>query len=133
MRKKNSDSRKTDIEPVEEKIFNGIENEQEEEIEIVPGIIKPYHVYYLSGEITKKNIAEIKTKIVFDKNLMFSLDNLQFISSDGLRMLFDIRKECETKELSCYIRNIPTDLVRIFQMTGYSSILNIYTQNKEEE
>jgi anti-anti-sigma factor len=50
---------------------------------------------------------------------------LAYVSSAGLRVLLLGQKTAQSKGASMSIRNVPLDIKEIFDMTGFSDILNI--------
>jgi len=58
------------------------------------------------------------------ENLVFDLAKLDYISSAGLRVLLSVHKTMK-KQGDMVIRNSSDDVKEVFEVTGFSDILNI--------
>ena len=58
------------------------------------------------------------------KELIFNLENLEYISSAGLRVLLTTQKKMN-KQGKMIIRNVCDDIKEIFEITGFIDILTI--------
>ena len=58
------------------------------------------------------------------ENLVFDLAKLDYISSAGLRVLLSVHKTMK-KQGEMVIRNSSDDVKEVFEVTGFSDILNI--------
>ncbi len=85
-------------------------------------------VICLEGRISSDtvNIIEEEFEKIFEKNpaskIIFDAEKLEYISSAGLRFLLKIKKEIEGKII---VRNVSSDVYDIFDMTGFTSILDV--------
>ena len=82
---------------------------------------------YLDGRIDSNNAADQETDIFNITNfndhnqLILDMDGLQYISSAGLRIILKIKKQ----EPSVQIINVNTDVYEIFDMTGFTEMMDI--------
>ena len=67
---------------------------------------------------------ELKESIDGVEKLVFDLENLQYISSAGLRVLLSAQKTMN-RQGSMIVRNASEDVKEIFDVTGFSDILTI--------
>ena len=68
--------------------------------------------------------SELKSSLDGVKALAFDLQNMQYISSAGLRVLLSAQKTMN-KQGSMVIKNASDDVKEIFEVTGFSDILTI--------
>jgi anti-anti-sigma factor len=79
------------------------------------------------GRIDASNAAEAEEKIFNIKNnnpgkhIVVDADQLEYISSAGLRVILRLRKE----EPKLAIINVASDVYEVFDMTGFADILMI--------
>jgi len=87
-------------------------------------------VIYLSGQL------DTLTAIDFEKEIQNVLNTdaavvvldgreLSYVSSAGLRLLLTLQKGMTAKKGTFRLRSINTDIMDIFNITGFSSILTI--------
>ena len=88
-------------------------------------------ILYLSGDINSNNSQEVESAIdgLLKNNLKLVLDcqNLNYISSAGLRILLRLRKNFETLR----IINVKSDVYDVFEMTGFTKIMTVEKAYKE--
>ncbi|MBR1442028.1 MAG: anti-sigma factor antagonist [Firmicutes bacterium] len=90
-------------------------------------------IFFLEGRIDSGNAAETEYKIFqrlsakYVNKIIFSLENLEYISSAGLRVLLKVKK----KYPDISVVNVSKDLYEIFDMTGFTNILNVEKPLKE--
>jgi anti-anti-sigma factor len=58
-------------------------------------------------------------------NVVFDLADVEFISSAGLRALLLARKTADRQNGSIEVRNVKQSIREVFDMTGFSKILNL--------
>ena len=82
---------------------------------------------FLSGRIdssnadaVEKEIADIRTENSYD-NLILDADNLEYISSAGLRIVLRLKKA----EKSFSVINANSEVYEIFDMTGFTEMIDI--------
>ena len=67
---------------------------------------------------------ELKDDIAGVTELSFDFEKLEYISSAGLRVLLSAKKIMNKQE-HMGIRNVNEDIMEIFEVTGFSDILDI--------
>ena len=81
----------------------------------------------VEGRIDASNAAEAEEKIFAVKNnhpgkhIVIDADNLEYISSAGLRVVLKLRKE----EPQLVIINVAADVYEVFDMTGFTDMVTI--------
>lgn len=60
-----------------------------------------------------------------DKDIVLDCSNLSYISSSGLRIFLNIRKNAATKGKKVTVKNINDEIRKVFQMTGFMSLFEI--------
>ena len=82
---------------------------------------------YLEGELNSSNsedvgeeIEEITSNKEFNK-IVFDLENLRYISSAGLRTILRVKQQHDDVSLI----NASLEVYDVFQMTGFTSIMNV--------
>lgn len=60
-----------------------------------------------------------------DKHIILDCEELQYISSSGLRLFLTLRKESAAKSGKLQVRNITPDVQQVFMMTGFISLFDI--------
>ena len=68
--------------------------------------------------------TEVKENIEGIENLAFDFADLQYISSAGLRVLLSTQK-IMNKQGSMVVKNSPSEILEIFEVTGFSDILTL--------
>ena len=63
--------------------------------------------------------------------LVYDFNKLEYVSSAGLRVLLLSQKTMNAKGGTMVIRNVNSDIMEVFEMTGFSSVLTI--EEKEEK
>lgn len=67
---------------------------------------------------------ELKDNLADVKNLVVDFKNLEYISSAGLRVLLFAHKQM-LNQGSMVIRNVSESVMEVFDVTGFSDLLNI--------
>ena len=70
-------------------------------------------------------LDEEKTRIIVD------MENLEYLSSAGIGVLFGIHKDIRRKKGDIKLCNLPVKVKNLFVMLGFSRIFKIY-DNREE-
>ena len=74
---------------------------------------------------TAPELYNEQNKALIDVNrLVFDFSNLEYISSAGLRALLSFQKAMD-KQGSMVIRGVNSDVMEIFDITGFSEILTM--------
>lgn len=60
-----------------------------------------------------------------DKSITLLLDKLDYVSSSGLRVLLNLRKEVAAKGGSLVLKNLTGEVKSVFVMTGFTKIFTI--------
>lgn len=60
-----------------------------------------------------------------DKDVILDCSGLSYISSSGLRIFLNIRKNAATKGNKVTVMHINDDIRKVFQMTGFMSLFEI--------
>lgn len=85
------------------------------------------------GSITSANASELEAKTANEpgdaKGVIIDAEKLEFISSAGLRVLLAIKKRCGQKEF--HIINVNDEVMNVFDVTGFSEIMNISRAKKK--
>ena len=68
--------------------------------------------------------AELKNSISDIKTLIFDFEQLEYLSSAGLRVLLASQK-IMNKQGQMKIKNVNSTIMDIFEVTGFSDILNV--------
>lgn len=68
--------------------------------------------------------SELRADMNAVTNLVFDLTNLTYISSAGLRVILSAQKAMNKKG-TMVLRNVRPEIMEIFEITGFSSILTI--------
>ncbi len=83
---------------------------------------------YLSGRLDTTTAPELESELTEDlqgvKDLTFHFGNLEYISSAGLRVIMAAQK-IMTKQGSMVVTNASEEVKEIFEVTGFSSIIEI--------
>lgn len=68
---------------------------------------------------------EVKELTVDVKELIFDLDKLDYISSAGLRVFLSAQKIINSFENKMLVKNVKDEVLEVFEITGFTDILNI--------
>lgn len=69
--------------------------------------------------------AAVKPLIVDGVELIFDCERLEYISSSGLRVVIATHKQMMTCSGKLIIRHLNREVKSVFDLTGFSNILNI--------
>jgi anti-sigma B factor antagonist len=84
----------------------------------------------VSGELTSLTVEKLGSEMkaaledVNVNKLIFDLKNLEYMSSAGLRVILETKKMIDDRKGSLVIRNVTDEIMYIFEITGFSDILN---------
>ncbi|BED92418.1 MAG: anti-sigma factor antagonist [Candidatus Paraimprobicoccus trichonymphae] len=89
-------------------------------------------IFNIKGRLDTKTSPEFQ-KIIEknlkgeEKNFIFNFDEVEYLSSAGLRVILSVKKMLNNIEgSSLSIRNVNDNIMEIFDMTGFTEFLNIY-------
>lgn len=60
-----------------------------------------------------------------DKHIVLDCEQMEYISSSGLRLFLTLRKESAAKSGKLQVKNITPDVQQVFMMTGFISLFDI--------
>ena len=60
-----------------------------------------------------------------DKEIILDCEQLQYISSSGLRLFLAIRKEVAAKGGKVIVEHISDDIMKVFMMTGFIQLFEV--------
>lgn len=80
----------------------------------------------LYAEQTTKDLAPLNDCTGHD--IIIDCTNLEYISSSGLRILLNIRKNAAAVGSKVTILNINDEIQKVFMMTGFSSLFDVQNQ-----
>ena len=81
----------------------------------------------LEGRLDTNTAPELEkevTSLEEIENLIFDFEKLEYISSAGLRIILILQKTMNNKG-KMIIKNVNDDIKEVFDMTGFSDILNL--------
>ncbi|MBQ8657308.1 MAG: STAS domain-containing protein [Prevotella sp.] len=58
-------------------------------------------------------------------DIIIDCSKLEYISSSGLRLLLNLRKHAGAVGSKVIVKNLNTEIQKVFQMTGFSSLFEI--------
>lgn len=87
-------------------------------------------VFMIAGRVDTATSAQLDEVVTpyFSKNgskVIFDCGNMEYISSAGLRVFLSAHKNIAMKGGEFSIRNLSSQVKSVFDMTGFSKILNI--------
>lgn len=85
-------------------------------------------VFYLGGKLDVTSVEETKNAILEAIDTLpvaLDFEKTTFMSSAGMRMLFEVKKACDAGNVILNIRNIPPNIYNMLRRTGYCAILNL--------
>lgn len=83
--------------------------------------------------ITSSDLSkEITSSIDGVTELILDIENLEYISSSGLRVLLSTQKSMNSNNGKMIVKNVPEIVMEVFDITGFVDILNIEWGNENE-
>ena len=84
----------------------------------------------ISGRLDTPSAVSAQKDIVpllenADKEIVIDCENLQYISSSGLRLFLAIRKEVAAKGGKVIVEHISEDIRKVFMMTGFIQLFEL--------
>lgn len=104
-----------------------------------PNTDKDYQKINIKGEIDRDTIEAFKEKMeeylnkLDQKNLLLNLENLEFINSEGIGYLSDVKNRLSTKDKNVAILKASDRIMDIFQLVGLNQIIPCYDSIDEFE
>ncbi|MCM1185760.1 MAG: STAS domain-containing protein [Lachnoclostridium sp.] len=75
---------------------------------------------------TAPQLQEIAEKEIQDvTDLQIDMEQLEYVSSAGLRVLLFISKKMKAKQGNMSVCHVGEDIMEVFEITGFNDILNI--------
>lgn len=92
-------------------------------------------VVHIEGRVDSANSAELDVKLneVLKNdinNIIVDCEKLTYISSSGLRSFLLLQKKITEKSGNLTIQNMHPNIYKIFEITGFSRLMNITTSDK---
>lgn len=85
-------------------------------------------VLFVSGEIDGTNVDDFEKTVgeVCDRteHLVLDLQELDYVSSAGLRVFLIMQKKMKQRGHSIVLRNVNEEVMDIFGVTGFAKLLN---------
>lgn len=78
-------------------------------------------MYQIKGRIDSTNAAEFEKKLMAAKPAEIDASELEYISSAGLRVLLKLAKAVG----DVTVNNVSSEVYEIFEVTGFTEILNV--------
>lgn len=86
-------------------------------------------VFTLSGRLDTTTSPQLQEVLLpeFDasKHIELNFAELSYVSSAGLRVLLMGQKTAKSKAASMTLSNVSPEIMEVFEMTGFSAILNV--------
>ena len=83
----------------------------------------------LKGRLDTANSGEVSQNLLGSlsgvKQLLLDFTDLVYISSSGLRILLQLVKQLKTQQGEMIVRHVSKEIMDVFKMTGFSSLLKI--------
>lgn len=81
---------------------------------------------FLEGRLDTTTAPELEAELEScGTDLLLDFEKLSYISSAGLRVLLSAQKAVNAADGSLTIANVNEEIMEVFDMTGFSSFLNI--------
>jgi anti-anti-sigma factor len=86
-------------------------------------------VISLDGRLDTTTAPQLQAELIpeFDnaKEILLDFASVAYVSSAGLRVLLMGEKTAKAKSASMKLSNVSEEIMEVFEMTGFSGILNI--------
>jgi len=87
------------------------------------------YIFRLSGELDLSVATQFRIELEpivnkADKMLVFDFENLKYIDSTGIGIIISVLKIREQLKAEFYVRNVPSGIKRLLDLTGVSNYLN---------
>ncbi len=88
-------------------------------------------IFNLCGKLDSNTAEEVKEKIMpllaEDTNLIFNLEECDYVSSAGLRILVIAAKKMKTFDKDCVIFGLSDEVKKVFKFTGFDKLFVFFT------
>lgn len=76
--------------------------------------------------VTSPELEKTVTQLIeVGKTIVFNCENMEYISSAGLRVVLSTHKQCTSVGGRFIVRSLTAEVKSVFDMTGFSRLLNI--------
>lgn len=83
----------------------------------------------LEGLLDSQTVSDLKSVLYenFDKvnSIEFDFEKLEYLTSAGLRTILVAQQAMNDKKGVMTVKNVPKDIMDVFNMTGFSDVLTI--------
>lgn len=83
----------------------------------------------ISGRLDTTNAQKFSTEVLSQltdvKTVVFECSNLEYVSSAGLRVFIQVKKEMNKNKGDVIIKNLSDQIREVFRMTGFYDIFKI--------
>ena len=83
----------------------------------------------ISGRLDTTNAQKFSTEVLSQlkdvKTVVFECANLEYVSSAGLRVFIQVKKEMNKNKGDVIIKNLSDQIREVFRMTGFYDIFKI--------
>ncbi len=83
----------------------------------------------ISSPEVEKTVVDIISK--GEKFIILNMENIDYISSAGLRVVLTIAKNSKTAGGEAYITGLRPSVEEIFKLTGFQNLLKIFANDEE--
>ena len=84
-------------------------------------------VVKLNGRLDTTTSPQLERTLLLDDidEVIFDLTDLQYLASAGLRVLLTTQKKMNARKGTMVVKNANEMILEVFEMTGFSHVLNI--------
>lgn len=81
----------------------------------------------INGRLDTTTAPQLERALLLDDidDLVFDLTDLQYLASNGLRILLSAQKKMNAKKGTMVVRNANETIMEVFKMTGFFHVLTI--------
>lgn len=95
-----------------------------------------YHQINIEGRIDATNVGDFENEVLpfaqdSTLNLLINFQEVNYISSAGLRAILKIAKITQAKKIKLVCANLQPAVLDVFKISGFSSILHCYSNFDE--
>lgn len=93
-------------------------------------------IVHLAGSLDSQTTNVLMNSLVpfwetLDRGLIYNMSNLQYMNSDGLRLLVITAKTLNNKKLPFAICNLSEFVTKIINVSMFSDFISVYTTEEE--